>query len=50
MAAEYLTLEKALEKVEEQVMAAPDHKKSTKTFYGQIFPLIRKSLPLDKRA
>jgi integrase len=31
------------------VIAEPDHKKSTKTFYGQIFPLIRKSLPLERR-
>ncbi|MBK1884787.1 site-specific integrase [Luteolibacter pohnpeiensis] len=31
-------------------MADPSHKKGTKTFYSQIFPLLRRSLPLDRRA
>lgn len=46
----YGTIGEALAMIEQQTMADPSHKKSTKTFYKQVFPLLRKSLPLEKKS
>lgn len=49
VASGYETLGDAISTVEAQVIAEPEHKASTKTFYVSIFKLIRKSLPLGKK-